>query len=58
MIAHGLRSSDGVSALDGPDDGPVFFHGFVRGHAFVASHEAGVEQVGERVQQQGRDLIA
>jgi hypothetical protein len=58
MTGGGAGGGGAVAAFDGGEDGGVLADGEGGGDALVAVVEAGFEEVGERVQEEGADLIA
>jgi hypothetical protein len=58
MLAGEVCGSGGVAIFDGRDDEVVLVDGDVRGDSAVATVEAGFEEIGEGVEDEGGDLIA
>jgi hypothetical protein len=58
MLAGEVCGSGGIAIFDGRDDEVVLVDGGVRGDSSVATVEAGLEEIGEGVEDEGGDLIA
>ena len=58
MLAGDVCGGGGVTIFDGRDDEVVLVDGDVRGDSAVATVEAGLEEIGEGVKDEGGNLIA